>query len=120
MKSVEWGSLYNQYRNKSYNPKEIEEEVVKLMADEDVTNKKGIYYYVFDRKEKHLNIRAFDNRDKRTAYERQGGKCTLCKKVFRFEEMEGDHITPWHLGGKTTLENLQMICKDCNRTKSGK
>ena len=34
--------------------------------------------------------------------------------------MEGDHITPWHSGGKTTAENCQMLCKDCNRHKSGK
>ena len=90
------------------------------MADEDVTNKKGIYYYLFDEEEKHLNIRAFDLRDKRTAFEKQGGVCPLCGETFEFDEMEGDHITPWHLGGKTTLDNLQMICKNCNRTKSGK
>ncbi|MBX7064546.1 MAG: HNH endonuclease [Saprospiraceae bacterium] len=34
--------------------------------------------------------------------------------------MEGDQITPWHLGGKTTAENCQMLCKDDNRRKSGK
>ena len=39
---------------------------------------------------------------------------------FDFKEMEGDHITPWSEGGKTTYENLQMLCKDCNRRKSNK
>ena len=39
---------------------------------------------------------------------------------FEIEEMEGDHITPWHLGGKTTADNCQMLCKDDNRRKSGK
>ena len=34
--------------------------------------------------------------------------------------MEGDHITPWHLGGKTISENCKMLCKGCNRIKSGK
>ena len=34
--------------------------------------------------------------------------------------MEGDHITPWHEGGKTISENCQMFCKDDNRRKSGK
>lgn len=33
--------------------------------------------------------------------------------------MEADHITPWHEGGKTNEENCQMLCKTCNRTKSG-
>ena len=34
--------------------------------------------------------------------------------------MDADHITPWVSGGKTTTENLQMLCKSCNRTKSNK
>ena len=57
---------------------------------------------------------------KREAYERQKGKCVWCKKTFEFEEMEADHITPWHEGGKTTAVNCQMLCKDDNRKKSGK
>jgi 5-methylcytosine-specific restriction endonuclease McrA len=31
--------------------------------------------------------------------------------------MEGDHIVPWSKGGKTVPENLQMLCRDCNRRK---
>lgn len=34
--------------------------------------------------------------------------------------MEADHIVPWHKGGKTTLENCQMLCMPCNRAKGGK
>nr|WP_315124993.1 HNH endonuclease signature motif containing protein [uncultured Porphyromonas sp.] len=34
--------------------------------------------------------------------------------------MEGDHIKPWSKGGKTEIENLQMLCRDCNRRKSNK
>jgi 5-methylcytosine-specific restriction endonuclease McrA len=41
-------------------------------------------------------------------------------KNFEIQEMEADHITPWNLGGKTIAENCQMLCKGCNRTKSGK
>ena len=26
-------------------------------------------------------------------------------KVWKIEEMEGDHITPWHLGGKIEISN---------------
>lgn len=37
-----------------------------------------------------------------------------------YEEMEGDHITPWSEGGKTSPDNLQMLCKDCNRRKGKK
>ena len=54
------------------------------------------------------------------AYERQQGICPHCNNHFELEQMEGDHITPWHLGGKTNETNCQMLCKDCNRRKSGK
>ena len=40
------------------------------MQDDDVTNKKGIYAFVLDGKEKHLNIRAFSENVKREVYER--------------------------------------------------
>lgn len=55
---------------------------------------------------------------KRAAYEKQNGICAKCGKHFEYEEMEGDHITPWSQGGKTELSNLQMLCRDCNRRKS--
>ena len=54
------------------------------------------------------------------AYERQNGICPICKQHFDIDEMEGDHIDPWHDGGKTSTENCQMLCKPCNRRKSGK
>ena len=57
---------------------------------------------------------------KQKVYEKQKGKCVVCKKHFEISEMEADHITPWHEGGKTTEENCQMLCKDDNRRKSGR
>lgn len=86
----------------------------------DVTKKSGIYPYVLDRDESHLNIRAFSGKMKREAYERQKRVCVKCKKKFQLNEMEGDHIKPWHEGGKTNAANCQMLCKDDNRRKSGK
>lgn len=122
MKGIHWGKLYNQYKDNSYDPDKLEAEIVKLMQDEDVTKKTGIYEYLLSNKtvEKALSIRAFTDNQKREAYERQGGVCPLCGKQMNIEDMEADHITPWSLGGKTTTDNLQMICKDCNRTKSNK
>ena len=46
--------------------------------------------------------------------------CPHCGKEFDFEFMEGDHITPWRDGGRTVLDNCQMLCRDCNRRKSSK
>jgi 5-methylcytosine-specific restriction endonuclease McrA len=90
------------------------------MADEDVCNKKGIYTYVLTRKEKYLNIRAFTDKQKRESYERQKGVCVVCKENFAIDEMEADHITPWHEGGKTSAVNCQMLCREDNRRKSGR
>jgi len=120
MKGLPWGIFYNEFKNQKFDSKKIEEEIAELMQDEDVTNKKGIYEYVLTRKEKHLNIRAFGNSQKREAYERQQGICVKCGGHFELAEMEADHITPWHEGGKTSAENCQMLCKDCNRRKAGR
>lgn len=120
MASVNWGELHNQFKDKKLDAKKLETEVAKLMQDEDVTKKSGIYPYVLTRHEKHLSIRAFNDKMKREAYERQKGICVKCEEFFSIEEMEADHITPWHEGGKTTTVNCQMLCKQDNRTKSGK
>ncbi len=120
MKGLDWGGLYNKFKDTKLDSAKLETEVAKLMEDEDVSNKRGIYFYVLTGEEKHLNIRLFDDKQKREAYERQGGICPLCNKKFNKGKMEADHITPWHLGGKTDSDNCQMLCKDCNRTKGGK
>lgn len=118
MKGVEWGPLYDEFKGKMLDASKIESELTKLMIDRDVTNKKGIYSYVLTRNERHLSIRAFDEAQKRGAYERQEGICPACKLEFEFSAMHGDHIVPWSLGGKTVDENCQMLCADCNRQKS--
>lgn len=120
MKGVEWGKWYNKYKDFKYNPKEIEIETSKLIDDDDVQSLKGIYPYILTREESYLNLRQFDDKTKRKVFERQKGKCVWCKKLFPFEEMEADHIKPWHEGGKTTIDNCQMLCKQDNRTKAGK
>ena len=120
MKGINWGVLYNQFKTNTYDTEKLEQEIQTLMIDDDVTNKKGIYFYVLTRNEKYLNIRAFTESQKRSAYEKQNGICKNCGKHFDIKEMEADHITPWHAGGKTSVDNCQMLCKDCNRRKSGK
>ena len=120
MKGIEWGLLYNEYKDIELDPSVLEAQIKKLMMDDDVTNKKGIYTYILTNKEHALNIRTFTPSQKREAYERQNGICLNCNNFFEFEEMEGDHIKPWHAGGKTDAKNCQMLCRECNRRKSGK
>ena len=120
MKAVDWGILYNQYYDTTLTATAIAQEVSKLMADSDVQKKSGIFHYVFDHDEHHLGIRAFDDNTKREVYEKQNGICAICGKHFEIEQMEADHITPWCDGGRTVADNCQMLCKECNRRKSGK
>ena len=118
MKGVDWGNLYNTYKDKQLDPGEIEAEIKKLVLDDDVTSKPGIYYYILTRDTKSLSIRAFSEAIKLQVYEKQSGKCNVCSETFDISEMEADHITPWIEGGKTNVENCQMLCQECNRRKS--
>ena len=118
MKGLEWGILYNRYKDGKYDPKTLEAHVVELMEDDDVTKKSGIYEYLLGGAEKCLSIRSFSLCMSRAAYERQKGICPKCGKHCEMEEMQADHITPWSKGGKTTPENCQMLCAPCNRRKS--
>jgi len=120
MKGIDWGFLYDDFKDENLNPDELEEEIKKLMEDEEVQKKKGIYEYVLRRDEKFLNLRAFTDKQKREMYERQNGLCNIRKKPYPMEEMEADHIIPWSKGGKTVIENGQMIHKEENKRKSNK
>ncbi len=122
MKGLEWGRLYKEYEAKTFNPAALEKEVSELMADKEVQSKKGIYEFLLSGKVRgeKLNLRTFDDGDKRIAYEKQGGICPVCGKHFKFEEMEGDHKLPWSKGGKTVLDNLQMLCRHDNALKGAK
>ena len=115
MKGIAWGELYNEYKDKKYDSTKLEEEISKLMEDEDVTSKKGIYLFILTKDEKHLNIRAFSKNMRREAYEKQNGICVMCKDHFEIDEMDADHILPWSKNGKTNTENCQMLCIPCNR-----
>lgn len=124
MINLDWGTLYDSYHDKPLDAEILEAEIKKLMMDAEVGSKKGIYYYVLIGDEKFLNLRSFDDNQKREVYEKQNGFCPHCVKEkrektrYEYEEMEGDHITPWCEGGKTEIENCQMLCKYHNRRKS--
>ena len=120
MKGLDWGLLYNKYQHDEFDPEELEKEVSKLILDEDVTKKPGIYLYLLHNDTKYLNLRAFTPTIKSKVYEEQSGLCIICDEHFEIDEMEADHITPWSQGGRTDLDNCQMLCKKCNRTKSDK
>ena len=47
-------------------------------------------------------------------FERDGGRCVECGSGF---EIQYDHVIPVALGGAGTVENVQILCATCNRTK---
>lgn len=125
MKGTDWGLLYDEFHEQILDTKAIEAEMSRLSMDSEVQKKSGICAYVLNRDEHELGLRAFPDDIKWEVYEKQHHHCVhpdcpYKDKEFEFDEMEGDHITPWHDGGKTVVENCQMLCRDCNRRKGGK
>jgi 5-methylcytosine-specific restriction endonuclease McrA len=47
-------------------------------------------------------------------FQRDGGRCVACDSNF---DIQYDHVIPVAMGGASTLENLQILCADCNRRK---
>lgn len=120
MRGLPWGLMFNRHGGKFLDAAQLEKKIVALMEDDEVKRNSGVYEYLLDGDERHLSLRKFSAKIKRATYERQGHRCAMCGGEFDFKQMEGDHITPWSAGGKTTAENCQMLCKSCNRRKSNR
>lgn len=138
MRGLEWGRLYETYHEQSYNPAKVEAEVERLMADDDVTSRKGIFEYVLggSTDKKLLAVRVFDEKTKKVAYTKQtqaakGKKksnCPLCAvgdnankaRIYVFEEMDADHVAAWSKGGDSSTKNCQMLCITHNRAKGNR
>ena len=54
---------------------------------------------------------------KREVWQRDGGKCCACGSV---ERIEYDHKNPVSNGGTSEAENIQLLCRPCNRSKRTK
>ena len=53
-------------------------------------------------------------------YGEQEGVCAGCDTHFPFRVMDVDHILPTSRGGTDHLDNLQLLCSGCNRSKGKK
>ena len=49
-----------------------------------------------------------------------GGRCALCGATNKEQPLEIDHIIPRSRGGTNDLDNLQVLCGPCNRSKSNR
>ena len=126
MRDVDWGPLYAKHGNDVLDPAALEKEIGRLDGlrgkgrTSPIRKPSGVYGYALDGDERHLNLRTFDKAQKTAAYERQDGQCAACGGEFEFVQMDGDHIVPWQDGGLTTDDNLQMLCRPCNRSKGAR
>lgn len=138
MKSLEWGRLYVEHHGKSYDPKKMSDDVRKLAADDCVKNRKGIFEYLLGRsvEKKLLDVRVFETPVKRTAYAKQThaaeakgeSNCPHCaighnankSRIYKFDEMDADHVSAWSKGGESSAKNCQMLCATHNRAKGNR
>lgn len=138
MKGLEWGELYEKYHRTPYNRDEISKKVNELYNDEEVKSKKGIFEYILggEAEPKLLEIRVFEESVKKTKYSQQTlnaekekkSNCPLCSvgtnanktKIWKYSEMDADHVTAWSRGGSTDISNCEMLCITHNRAKGNK
>jgi 5-methylcytosine-specific restriction endonuclease McrA len=138
MKGLEWGRLYEEYHSKSYNPRELSEKIHELYGDPYVKNRRGIWEFVLGGSSdtKLLDVRVFDEATKKAKYAEQStaaeangmSNCPFCAlghdankaKLWKLAEMDADHVAAWSLGGKTSADNCQMLCKTHNRAKGNR
>ncbi len=138
MCGLKWGALYEKYHDTPYNPDEVDKKVKELFDDEAVKSKSGIFEYILGGcvDTKLLNIRIFEEKDKRFVYEKQTAEakekgisnCPFCaisntpnkKTIWTITEMDADHVTAWSKGGATSRENCQMLCRAHNLAKGNK
>lgn len=138
MKGLEWGRLYEAHHGKSYDPKKVSKDVKRLAADDYVQSRKGMFEFLLGGSvdAKLLEVRVFDPKVRRVAYARQTeaaeskGKsnCPLCaighnankSRIYKFEEMDADHVSAWNKGGGSSAKNCQMLCITHNRAKGNR
>jgi 5-methylcytosine-specific restriction endonuclease McrA len=138
MRGLEWGRLYEEHHGKSYDPKHISEDVKKLAADDFVKGRRGIFEYLLGGSvnTKLLEVRVFETPVKRAAYARQTeaaqrkgvSNCPLCavghsankSRIYKFDEMDADHVAAWSKGGESSAKNCQMLCVTHNRAKGNR
>lgn len=138
MKGLEWGRLYEEHHGKSYDPNKMSEDVNRLAADDYVKSRKGIFEFLLRGSvdTNLLDVRVFETPVKRVTYTKQTqaaqtkgeSNCPLCavghdankNRLYKFEEMDADHVSAWSKGGDSSAKNCQMLCSTHNRAKGNR
>lgn len=84
-----------------------------------VTNKSGKFYNEQDVWDAICRVERgkVSNKMRFSIYERDGYRCKRCGKKQEMNDLEIDHIFPISKGGKSTYDNLQTLCRRCNKLK---
>ncbi len=65
------------------------------------------------------STRELTEAEKRQIKARDKNTCLCCGVWGKVTKLQIDHILPFNLGGETTLENSQTLCRTCNNAKGG-
>ncbi len=138
MQGLEWGRLYELYHSQSYDPAKVSIEVNRLYSDPYVKNRRGVFEYILGglQDSKLLDVRVFDDATRKSVYTQQTNaaeatgtsNCSLCavghsankSKIWKFAEMDADHVSAWSKGGGSSTKNCQMLCITHNRAKGNR
>ena len=138
VRGLPWGDYYNKYHNNAYDVCYLNRRVNELLSDPYVHNGKGIFEYLLggEKEPQLLDIRIFDEPTKRAVYNQQKtmaqqkgiSNCPYCAigtndnrtRIWRFSEMDADHVSAWSKGGSTSIDNCEMLCKTHNRAKGNR
>ncbi len=84
-----------------------------------LNNKRGTYYADRNIWEAICRVERgkISNKMRFAIYERDGYRCRRCGVRDGYARLEIDHIIPIAKGGKSTYDNLQTLCHDCNVEK---
>lgn len=66
---------------------------------------------------RHPSKRQVSGRTKKDVAAKAGWKCETCARTVN-ANFEIDHKVPLFLGGTNEVDNLQLLCPDCHRTKT--
>lgn len=138
MRGLEWGRLYETYKNTSYDSGQVSASVFRLYGDPYIENRRGIFEYILggETDTKLLNLRLFDEKTKKIVYEKQTAEakekgvsnCSYCaighdagkNKIWPYSDMDADHVSAWSKGGATDEKNCEMLCIPHNRAKGNR
>jgi len=62
----------------------------------------------------------YKTESRKTLYVKQNGSCRGCEERFDLRHFHLDHITPRSESGSNKIENLQLLCGNCNSIKGNR